>query len=125
MFKLIKEKILNLITKKTKIDFVSTYEYLAKKTDYVVCKKTVLVNYYYEHDYILFKKGNLYPADYFKDKVVGVWGGNLKFYSFLSPYNTRSSEVALISNEKLMFFKEHFKVQSEPHIMLEKKCNIF
>ena len=121
MLKLIKEKILNLITKKTKIDLISLPKYAVNKTDYVVCKKTFLEDYYGD-DYILFKKNNLYPAEYFKGKVIGIWSYNLNFYSL---YNIGGSEVTLIHSERLMFFKEHFKTQLEPNIILEKKCNIF
>ncbi len=124
MFKLIKEKILNLITKKTKIEFVSFYEYIRRNGDYVICKKTIFTDYYGK-DYIFFKKNNLYTAKYFGDKAIGLWSSNLEFFQV---YNIGDSEFVLTSrtgSKITISFKEYFKSQLEPHIILEKKCNIF
>lgn len=86
---------------------------------YVICQKDVC-DYYFFEKLIIFKKGNCYKAiideEFFiknnkKSIPKEIWLNNRTPFS--------------IDNEKgFLFFNNHFKTSLEPHVIIEKKCNI-
>lgn len=83
---------------------------------YVICKKDVCADYFFEK-LIIFKKGNCYKAIIDEEFFIK----NNKKSTPKEVWINNRTPFKLDNEQGFLFFNNHFKTSLEPHVIIEKK----